>query len=340
MQVKITTDVSLRDYSTMRLGGTATALAKVHSKDDLLEALAWAEQRHLPILLLGDGSNVIFSDGYDGLVILNRLHGFELVAEDERSATLRIGAGEGWDDVVKRSVDMNLSGIEKLSLVPGTTGATPVQNVGAYGAEIAEVFVELEAYDLQQKQFVTLHKNDCQFSYRNSIFKSPKNRRYIITSVTLRLSKLPPQPPFYESLQRYLNEHSITTYTPQIIREAVIAIRNSKLPNPKIIANTGSFFKNPIILAQQADELLSRYPDTPHWPTKDGRVKISAGWLINQAGLKNYRAHGMKIYEKNALVFVNDSAESYDDLAAFRQEIVDKVHQKFGVILEQEPELL
>lgn len=334
------TNVSLRDYSTMRLGDTARALTEVRNKDELLKALAWADERKLPTLLLGDGSNVIFSDGFAGLVIRNRILGFEVIAEGDQSATIRIGAGENWDQAVKRSVDMGLSGIERLSLIPGTAGATPVQNVGAYGAEIAEVFVELEAYDLQQKQFVTIHKKACQFAYRQSIFKSLKNRRYVITSVTLQLSKQPPQPPFYESLQRYLDEHAITTYTPQVIRDAVIAVRTSKLPDPNVVANTGSFFKNPIISTRQADELLGRYPAMPHWPTKDGRIKISAGWLINEAGLKNYHAHGMKIYEKNALVFVNDSANHYSDLAAFRQEIVDKVHRLFGITLEQEPELL
>lgn len=336
----IRTDVSLRDYSTMRLGGKAAALVEIASKDELLEALVWAENKQLPVLVLGGGSNVIFSDGFDGLVIVNHIPGFTVVEESDATTTLQIGAGENWDEVVDRTVKLGLSGIEKLSLIPGTAGATPVQNVGAYGAEIADVFVELEAYDMQTKQFVTLDKAACNFSYRNSIFKSVHDRRYVITSITLQLTRHQPEPPFYEVLQCYLDERNTHEYSVQTIRDAVIAIRNSKLPDPTIIANTGSFFKNPIIPAAQFTELAQRFPEMPHWPTKDGQVKLPAGWLIDQAGLKGYQAHGMKIYEKNALVFVNDSAETYEDLAAFRQEIIEKIHTTFGVTLEQEPELI
>lgn len=338
--MQILTNVSLRNYSTMRLGGAAAALTEITSKDELLEALAWAESRQLPVLVLGGGSNVIFSDGYEGLVIINRIPGFSVIKKDGTIATITIGAGENWDNAVERTVKLGLSGIEKLSLIPGTAGATPVQNVGAYGAEIADVFVELEAYDMQAKQFVTLKKADCNFTYRNSIFKSLHNRRYIITNITLQLTTGQPTPPFYEVLQRYLDDHDIHDYSSQTIRNAVIAIRTSKLPNPALIANTGSFFKNPIIPADQFSDLDQRFPGMPHWPTQDGKVKIPAGWLIDQADLKGYQAHGMKIYEKNALVFVNDSAKNYADLAAFRQEIIDKVHAKFGVTLEQEPELI
>lgn len=337
--MQIQTDVSLKDYSTMRLGGAAKALVSVTSKDELVEAVAWAEEQKLPILVLGGGSNVIFSDGYDGLVIINRVNGFEL-EQDETGATLRAGAGENWDSVVARTVAKKLHGIEFLSAIPGTVGGTPVQNVGAYGAQISDVFVELEAYDLTTKTFVTLNKDECGFSYRNSIFKSPDDRRYIIVGVTLRLAKDNPQPPFYDSLKKYLTEHNVTDYTPQTIRDAVVAIRAVKLPDPSRMANTGSFFKNPIIPAEQGQELLAKHPTMAQWPMPDGRIKVAAGWLIEEAGLKGYKAHGMKTYEHHALVLVNESAKSYEDLAAFRQEIIDKVHDIFGITLEQEPELL
>jgi UDP-N-acetylmuramate dehydrogenase len=324
----------------MRLGGATQALAEVHTKNELIEALGWAEQQHLPALVIGGGSNIIFKDGYPGLVIVNRLSGFEVIEDASENATIRVAAGENWDSVVEDTVKLGLSGIEKLSAIPGTAGATPVQNVGAYGAEIADTFVELEAYDTEQRQLVTLSKADCQFAYRDSIFKTPGGKRYIITSITLRLVKQLSRPPFYESLQKYLDEHGITSYTPATIRDAVIAIRRVKLPDPAIIANTGSFFKNPIISQEQFAPLGQRFPSIPHWPVPGGRIKIAAGWLVDQAGLKGYQSHGMKVYEQNALVFVNEHASSYEDLAAFRQEVVDKVQQTFGITLEQEPELI
>ncbi len=333
-------NVSLKDYSTMRLGGEAKALVTIRSKPELTDAIRYAEDNHLPWLLLGGGSNVIFSAGFDGLVIVNAIPGLDIATEDETSTTIRIGAGEIWDKVVAYTVDSNLHGIESLSAIPGTAGATPVQNVGAYGAQISDTLVELEAYNTLTHQFVTLSKDDCGFAYRMSIFKSPTDRHYIITSITLKLTKTNPEPPFYDSLQRYLDEHQITDYTPHTIREAVRAIRAVKLPDPSIIANTGSFFKNPVIHKSQADTLLASFPNAPHWPMPGDQVKFAAGWLIEQAGLKGYEAHGMATYEHHALVLVNKSAKSYDDLAAFQKEIVSKVHDKFGISLEQEPELL
>lgn len=338
--MQIQTDVSLKDYSTMRIGGKAHALTTVANNNELAQAVAWAEERKLPILILGGGSNVIFSNGYDGLVIVNRITGFEVLEDSPAGATVRIGAGENWDETVKKTVDLNLHGIEALSAIPGTAGGTPVQNVGAYGAQISDTLTELTAYDTLTHTFVTLNKDACNFSYRNSIFKSPLDRHFIITSITLRLTKEQPQPPFYASLESYLAEHHITEYTVQTIRDAVIAIRAIKLPDPSVVANTGSFFKNPIISAEQAGELIAAHPTIAHWPMPDGRVKIAAGWLVEQAGLKGYASHGMRTYEHHALVLVNDHAKNYEDLAAFRDEIIEKVKNTFSITLEQEPELL
>lgn len=338
--MQVQTNAQLKDYSTMRLGDTAEALVTIATKAELAEAINWCETNNKPHLVLGGGSNIIFSDGYPGLVIINRIPGFEVIDDDETNTIIRVGAGEPWDSVVERTVDMNLSDIEKLSAIPGTTGATPVQNVGAYGSEIADTLVELEAYDTNTHQFVTLSKADCNFSYRNSIFKSPIDRHYIITNITLKLSKTNPQPPFYASLQSYLDKNNITEYTPHTIRQAVLAIRAQKLPDPQVIANTGSFFKNPIVDKDALGHIKQSHPDVPFYDMPSGQVKLLAGWLIDQAGLKGYSSHGMKIYDQNALVFVNESAQSYADLAAFKQEVVDKVQQAFGVTLEQEPELI
>lgn len=336
--MQILNDVSLKDYSTMRLGGKAKFLTIINNKDDLVQAVKWAQNNKLPILVVGGGSNVIFKDDFDGLVIVNRISGFEVTTLDN-SATVKVGAGENWDGVVKQTVDLGLSGLEMLSLIPGTAGATPVQNVGAYGAETADNLESVEVYNLQDHKFITLSKKECGFSYRNSIFKDINNRKYIISEVTFKLSKKDPKPPFYASLQKYLDQNNINQYSPQIIRDAVIAIRQDKLPNPAKIANSGSFFKNPIISADQFEDLIAKFSDMPNWPTPDGQVKIAAGWLLDKAGVKEYSAHGMKVYEKNALVFVNQSAKNFADLDAFKNEIVKKVHNKFGITLQQEPEL-
>jgi UDP-N-acetylmuramate dehydrogenase len=324
----------------MQLHGRATALTEAHNKEELLEALEWAKEHNLPVLLLGGGSNVIFTQDYKGLIIINEMKGFRILNRNQNTVKVQVGAGENWDEIVSRTVAMGLSGLEKLSLIPGTAGATPVQNVGAYGAEIADVFIELEAYDLTSKSFVTLDKAACHFSYRNSIFKSLKDRRYIITSITLRLSTMPPEPPFYESLQKVLDNRRVRIYTPQVVRDAVIIIRTVKLPNPKRLPNTGSFFKNPIVSKDILQQLQTRFVDIKYFSINDQQVKLSAGWLIDNAGLKGYTSHGMRIYEKNALVFINDSAQTYADLAAFRQEIVDKIYALYGIRLEQEPELI
>ncbi|HVI69771.1 MAG TPA: UDP-N-acetylmuramate dehydrogenase [Magnetospirillaceae bacterium] len=338
--MQIQTDVSLKDYSTMRLGGVAKALAIVESKQDLHDAVQWARERHLPVLPLGGGSNVIFSDGYAGLVIVNRITGYDVVADNPTSTTIRVGAGETWDSVVERSVQANLHGIELLSAIPGTAGASPVQNVGAYGASISQTFIELDAYDSTTETFVTFDKEACKFSYRNSAFKLPENKRFIIANLTFRLLKTKATPPFYPGLQEYFDQHTITDYTPQHVREAVIAVRARKLPDPKKVANTGSFFINPILLPEEAQKILANFPDAPHWELNSGRIKFSAGWLIEHAGLRGYSAHGMKTYEHHALVLINDSAKSYEDLLAFKNEIVAKVEAMYGITLRQEPELL
>jgi len=337
----VQTGTLLKDYTTMRLGGPARFLATVQSSNELASLVRQAEQQNLPLFVLGGGSNVIVRDeGFKGIVILNRIPGFDVIKDDGLAVTIKIGAGEVWDEVVKRTTDMNLSGIEALSAIPGTAGATPVQNVGAYGQEIADTLSELEAYDTQEHRFVILSKMDCGFAYRYSIFKETAHRRYIITSITLVLTRVAPKPPFYESLQKYLDSHAISYFTPQIIRDAVTAIRKEKLPSPTLHPNTGSFFKNPIIEEWLLEDLRKTYDDMPAYSMADGTYKVPAGWLIEHAELKGYAAHGMKVYEKNALVLVNETAQSYQDLVTFKEEIIMKVRDQFRITLEQEPETL
>jgi UDP-N-acetylmuramate dehydrogenase len=340
--MNILQNVSLRDHSTMRLGGEAAYFAAFTSLDELTEALAWASQRNLPVMVIGGGSNIVWRDeGFAGLLLENKLMGFS-IQQQGNEALVTIGAGENWDQSVARTVAAGLSGIEALSLIPGTSGATPVQNVGAYGQEIANTLVDVLVYDTQTSQTATIPNADCDFGYRTSRFKGADRGRFVILAITLKLQKANPQPPFYQALQSYFGQHNTSDFTPQIVRDAVIAIRQSKLPDPATVANNGSFFANPIISAEQFQPLQARYPDIPNWPTTDGRVKIPAAWLLEQSGFKDFHDEqtGMGTWPAQPLVLVNEHAESTAQLLAFRQNITDTVQQKFGITLEQEPELL
>ncbi len=326
----------------MRLGGPAAYLAHVHSPADVVEGVAWAEARNLPVIMVGGGSNIIWRDeGFAGLVLVNRIPGFEL-AEEGGQVRLTVGAGENWDSVVARSVAAGAAGIERLSLIPGTAGATPVQNVGAYGQEVADALVSVEAYDRKARRFVRIPAAECGFGYRRSRFNQADRGRFFITALTLRLVREQPRGPFYPSLARYLAERGLSRPTLQQVRDAVIAIRRARLPDPAQVANSGSFFRNPIVSDRHAAELLGRYPDMPHWPVPGGGVKLAAGWLIDQAGFRGVTdaETGMGTWPAQALVLVNRAAGSTADLLRFRQKVQDEVLRRFGVLLEQEPELL
>lgn len=322
----------------MKLGGNARFMTEVRTPEEVVEAYHSAKAQSLPVFVLGGGSNVIAKDeGFNGFIIHMRIPGFSVTADDLNSTTIQIGAGEDWDSVVKRTVDMRLSGIEAMSAIPGTAGAAPVQNIGAYGQEIADTLESLVAYDTQTDSFVTLLNENCEFSYRQSIFRSSQVGRYIIVSITLKLSKNLPQPPFYEALQTYFDQRDVHIFTVDTVRNAVIDIRANKLPDPKLLPNAGSFFKNAIIEDWQIADLKNANPDMPAYDMGDGRFKIPAGWLIEQTGLKGKVLHGMRVNDKNALVLINESATGYQDLAAARDEIISAVRDKFKIQLEQEP---
>lgn len=343
--MNIQNGVPLKQYSTMHLGGTAKYLVEVTTRLEVEEAVNWAVEHQAPPLMIGGGSNIIWRDeGFDGLLIVNKIMGYDEFAEDELNTYITVGAGENWDSVVDRSVKSGLTGIEALSLVPGTAGGTPIQNVGAYGQEIAETLVSVQAYDLHTRQFVTIPAAECAFGYRTSRFKTTDRDRFLITALTLHLMKQNPQPPFYRALAEYLAiNHKGDTYTPADIRKAVIDIRSSKLPDPAKVANTGSFFANPVIDNGLLVQLQADNPDIPHWPTADpSMVKVPAAWLIEQAGFKDYhdKETGMGTWPKQPLVLVNEHAKTTADLMKFKQRIVDAVAAKFQITLVQEPELL
>lgn len=341
--MNIQQNVALGQYTTMRLGGSAAYVVVVASRAEVEEAVAWAAGRQLTPLMIGSGSNIFWRDeGFDGLLIINKIMGYEDFAEDELNHYITIGAGENWDSVVARTVAAGLSGIEALSLIPGTCGATPIQNVGAYGQEIANVLVSLEAYDLRAKQVITIPAADCAFGYRTSRFKTTDRGRFLITGLTIHLLHQAPQPPFYRALEEYLAAHAVTTYSVQAVRDAVIDIRSHKLPDPASVANNGSFFANPIIDSGILADIQATYPDVPHWPADKDMVKIPAAWLIEQAGFKDFHDSqtGMATWPSQPLVLINETAKSTADLLKFKQKIVDAVSAKFHITLEQEPELL
>jgi UDP-N-acetylmuramate dehydrogenase len=335
-------DVSLKNHSTMALGGNAKYFVEISSKEQLESAVTWAKGNEEPFIVIGGGSNIVWKDeGFSGLVIENSIKGLDII-KTESGADVTVAAGEDWDEVVEQTVELGLSGIEAMSLVPGKVGATPVQNVGAYGQEISDTLVSLEAYDTMSGEFIRLDNRECEFGYRASRFKGKDKGRFVITSIELKLSNGTIKKPLYSSLERYLDANNISDLSPKTIREAVINIRSSKLPDPKIVHNCGSFFANPLISEDQLADLNDKYEDVPSWPSNGNMIKISAAWLIEHAGYKDYhdKITGMSTWPTQALVLVNESAENTSDLLAFKREIVGTVEATFGLKLVQEPELL
>lgn len=338
MRMDIHTNIPLKNLTTMKLGGPARFFAEAHSPAEVQALYQNAQSKNIPVFIISGGSNLIAHDeGYNGLIIRIRIPGFETIADDLNTTTVKIGAGEVWDTTVAKTVDMHLSGIEALSGIPGYAGAAPVQNIGAYGQEIADTLVSLEAYDTQTNSFTTLTNEACEFAYRHSIFRGSQTGRYIITSITLKLSKTQPTPPFYDSLQGYFDQHAISLFTQQTVREAVLAIRADKLPDPNQKPNSGSFFKNAFVENWRLAELTQQYPDIKTYDMGNGTAKIPTGWLIEKTGLKGTLINGIRVHDKNGLVLINESAASYADLASARDTVAGKVRDMFQIFIEQEP---
>lgn len=342
--MEITENVALSNYSTMRLGGIAQYLVEVRNRAELKEAYTWAKSRELPVIMIGRGSNVIWRDeGFPGVVVVNRITGYDDYAEDALSHYVTVGSGENWDSVVARTVASGLTGIEALSLVPGTAGATPVQNVGAYGQEISQTITSIEALDTTTGQLVNIPAEACGFGYRKSKFQTEYRDRFFITAITLHLTAGNPMPPYYSAVQQYFEQHPPAgTVTPQVIREAVIAIRQAKLPDPDVVANTGSFFANPIVDDGTLTDLRTDNPFMPYWPLEGGGAKIPAAWLIEQVGFKDVHdaETGMATWATQPLVLVNESATTTAQLLTFRNKIIKAVQDTYNITLKQEPELL
>ncbi len=332
--MNIRENVPISTLTTMRLGGAARYVINIDKVEDLSQAYAFAKEKNLPVYVLGSGSNIIGRDGgFNGVILVCKLTGMGILREEKDEAVqLYSYSGELLDDFVTYGTEMGYSGMEALSAIPGTVGAAPVQNVGAYGQDISQSLVEVEVFDTKTGELKTLPKDQLELSYRHSIFNHGELvGRYFITKVVVELHKGHLTPPFYNSLQAYIDENSIIDFSPDSIRQCVRAVRESKLPDPELIASSGSFFKNVYLSPEEAAG--AEAAGIPVW---DGG-KVPSGWLIEHAGLKGQEFHGMCVSDKAALVLINESAKSYADLAAARAEIIKIVKDKFGFTLEQEP---
>ena len=328
-------NIELTAFNTLRVSAVARFYLEVRDERELADALAWADARELRTLILGGGSNLVFNGDFDGLVVRICCPGrrWEHASGDE--ATLVLGAGENWHESVLYAASAGYRGIENLALIPGTAGAAPVQNIGAYGVELCDTLTSVSALDRETGQWVTLTGADCQFAYRDSLFKRTPGR-YVITEIRLRLSRSRPLQLGYRDLEEYLGESARDGLTPMDVATAVMAIRRRKLPDPEMIPNAGSFFKNPVVASDQYRDLLQRFPDIVGYE-QDAGVKLAAAWLIDQCGWKGFRNQRVGVHNRQALVLINHSEGVGRDILELAGKIRDSVKQRFGVDLEMEP---
>ncbi len=333
-------DVSLKDYCTLKIGGKAAHFAHITTRDELADAAQWAKDNEVGVFVLGEGSNLVFSDQPLNMLVLHiEIPGYEIMEETDETTTIRVGAGEHWDSIVARTVEASLSGLESLSMIPGTVGATPVQNVGAYGGEVSETIAEVEVFDLNKGAFSSLTNAECEFGYRSSIFKTTARGRYVICSVTFKLRKSTEGHANYPRLNKWLDEHGITNPTITQIREGVMAVRATRVPDPAVVPNVGSFFKNPIVDKPKLEELQTEYPNIPSHPFGE-HVKLQAGWLAEQCGFKGREIGKIVIFDRNALVITNPNGGNFADVEQAAHTIAKAVEEKFGVTLEPEPQFI
>ncbi|MCB1687273.1 MAG: UDP-N-acetylmuramate dehydrogenase [Halioglobus sp.] len=335
--VEIQRDKALRGYNTLALQARAQAFVTVSSEEELLAALAQARELKLPLVPLGEGSNVVLAGDVDALVLRQRCRGIQVLELGKDSVTLRVAAGENWHEFVHWALQQGYYGLENLALIPGTVGAAPIQNIGAYGVELCTTLQHVHAREIADGSAVSLANEDCQFGYRDSIFKRELRDRYVITAIDLQLSRRADVTTTYPALTTYFGEHPHIEVTPQAVFDAVVAIRRSKLPDPAVVPNAGSFFKNPVIDAQVAAALLASHPDLPCFPQHDGSVKVSAAWMIERCGWKGFRRDNVGVHEQHALVLVNYGSDSGAQLLALAREIALSVQNAYRILLEIEP---
>ena len=330
-------NISLKHYNTFGIEVSARWFAEITSIENLRQLFSdpteWSTR---PRLILGGGSNILFTHDFEGIVIKNNIRGIKITAENEQEVSVTAGAGESWHDLVLFCVERGYGGIENLSLIPGTVGAAPIQNIGAYGVELKDTFEHLKAFRIADGRVEVFDRSACRFGYRDSVFKTSLKGQYIITEVTLRLSKNPKVNTSYGAIRQTLGEQGIAQPSIKDVSDAVIQIRRSKLPDPAQIGNAGSFFKNPEISGTDFEVLKEKFPDMPSYPGMNGTVKIAAGWLIEQCGLKGYRKGNAGVHEKQALVLVNYGNARGSEILDLAEYIKATVQEKFRVCLNHE----
>jgi len=331
-KVKLIQNYSLKTANTMGLAAIAECFVRVESEAELREALDYANQHQLAVTVLGGGSNVLIPARLAGLVIQPGMGSLERDSE-----TITAGAGVNWHELVRYSLGLGLSGLENLSYIPGSVGAAPIQNIGAYGVELEEHFLSLRAINIHTLEGVILDKRACQFSYRNSWFKEEGRDQFIITEVTFGLSSQFHPTLGYPGLENLLDHPALT---PLLVSDRVVELRRRKLPDPEMIGNSGSFFKNPIVPAEVAVDLQLLFPHLPVWPDQPGSSKLSAAWLIENAGLKGMSIGGATVSEQHALVIVNQQNADFENVIALADEVISRVFQKYDIRLQIEPQVL
>ncbi|GAB3795600.1 UDP-N-acetylmuramate dehydrogenase [Spirosoma humi] len=336
--LNIQSHVSLKPYNTFGINANARYWVEVNSEEDLQTVLQLNDFINQPKLILGGGSNVLLCHDFDGLVVKINIQGINVIREDDDHVYITAGAGVNWHELVLFCVSRGYAGMENMSLIPGTVGAAPMQNIGAYGVELEQVFESLTAIHVLTSEKKTFTHADCAFGYRESVFKRELKGQYIITSVTFQLDKRPTFHTRYGAIQETLTEMGITDETLSIkaISDAVIRIRRSKLPDPAQIGNAGSFFKNPEISKDQFDSLKLTYPTLPGYPVGDDVIKVPAGWLIEQTGWKGYRSGDAGVHTKQALVLVNYDKATGDEIMALARKVQQSVLDTFGVTISPE----
>lgn len=339
--VDLKQNVSLKPFNTFGIEATAAYYAVAESVEDIKEVLSNPVVKGLPLLVLGGGSNMLLTQDFNGLVLHIKIKGFSVVEENDDYVVVEVGAGEVWHQFVLWAIEKGLGGVENLSLIPGSVGAAPMQNIGAYGVEIKEVFQSLKALNIAELTTRIFEKEECRFGYRESIFKREVKGQYIITHVSFKLSKKPVFNTSYGAIETELQAQGVDANHINIkaISNAVVQIRQSKLPDPAQIGNAGSFFKNPVVSAEKVAELKAKYPDMPAYPSGENQ-KLAAGWLIEQCGWKGYREGDTGVHKNQALVIVNYGNAKGNELYALSEKVLQSVKEKFGVELEREVNII
>ena len=329
-------NISLQPYNTFGIDVSADRLFTIETVDELREVLRDESLKHEAKLILGGGSNILFTQSVKGVVLLNRLKGIEIIKEDEADVYVQVGAGEVWHQFVMWAVDKGFGGIENLSLIPGSVGAGPMQNIGAYGVELKDSFYELEAMNLSTLEIQKFSAADCKFGYRESVFKNELKNQFFITSVSFRLTKHPLLNTSYGAIATELAARGVVSPSVKDVSNAVISIRQSKLPDPKILGNSGSFFKNPEIAKEHFEKLQQQHPNVVAYPTSSGNMKVAAGWMIEQCGWKGKVVGHTGSHKDQALVLVNYGGATGSEVYQLALDIKKSVFEKFGVEINPE----